>query len=65
MLIEQVIKFQLKGPAPPGRTWAGGFAPRTPIATGGWGWNPQTPDCDSFEFTRLLNTSPKLDICTF
>ena len=26
---------------------------------------PQTPVCDTFECTSLLNTSPKLDIYTF
>ena len=59
MLIEQVIKFQLRGPAPPGRTWAGGFAPRTPIATGGWGWTPRPPFVIRFSSlgysTRLLS----------
>ena len=31
----------------------------------GWGLCPQTPVCDTLECTRLLNTSRKLDICTF
>ena len=31
----------------------------------GWGLPPQTPVCDTFEYTSLLNTSPKLDICIF
>ena len=26
---------------------------------------PPDPACDTFEYTGLLNTSPKLDICTF
>ena len=26
---------------------------------------PQTPVCDTFEYTSLLNTSPKSEICTF
>ena len=26
---------------------------------------PQTPACDTFENTSLLNTSPKLDSCSF
>ena len=38
---------------------------QTPIATGSWGLRPQTPVCDTFEYTRLLNSSPKLDIYTF
>ena len=42
-----------------------GFRPQTPIATGGWGLRPQTPVSDTFEYTRSLNTSPKLDVCTF
>ena len=33
-----------------------GLCPQTHIATGG---------CDTFEYTSLLNTSPKLDICIF
>ena len=36
-----------------------------PIATGGFGGSPQTSVCDSFENYSLLNTSPKVDICTF
>ena len=39
------------------RPAAGGFAPSTPVATGGWGLCPQTPVCDTFECTSLLNTS--------
>ena len=31
----------------------------------GWGLRPQTPVCDTFEYNSLLNTFPKLDICTF
>ena len=27
-----------------------------------WGQSPQTPVCDTFEYTSLLNTSPKLDL---
>ena len=29
------------------------------------GLRHQTPVSDAFEYTSLLNTSPKLDICTF
>ena len=36
---------------------------QTPIATG-WGLCPQIPVCDTFEYTSLLNTSPKLVIYT-
>ena len=42
-----------------------GLCPQTPIATGGWRLRPQTPVYDTFDNTSLLNTSPKLDICTF
>ena len=35
------------------------------MATGGWGLRSQTPVCDTFEYIKLLNTSPKLDICIF
>ena len=42
-----------------------GALPQTPIATGGWGLCPQTPVCDTFEYTSLLNTSSKLDFHTF
>ena len=42
-----------------------GLRPQIPIATGGWGLRPQTPVSDTFEYTSLLNTSPKLDIYTF
>ena len=42
-----------------------GLCPQTPIATGGWELRPQIPVCDTFEYTSLLNTSPKLDIYTF
>ena len=31
----------------------------------GWGLCPQTPVCDTFEYTSFLNTSPKLDIFAF
>ena len=31
----------------------------------GWGLCPQTPVCDTFEYTSFLNTSPTLDIYTF
>ena len=31
----------------------------------GWGLRPQTPVYDTFEYTSLLNTSPKVDICNF
>ena len=31
----------------------------------GWGLCPQTPVCDTFEYTSLLNTSSKLDFYTF
>ena len=31
----------------------------------GWGLCPQTPVCDTLQYTSLLNTSPKLDIYTF
>ena len=41
------------------------LCPQTPIATGGWGLRPQTPVCGAFEYTSLLNTSPKLNICIF
>ena len=34
------------------------LCPQTHIAFGG----PQTPLCDTFEYTSLLNTSPKLDL---
>ena len=27
-----------------------------------WGLCPQTPICDTFEYTSVLNKSPKLDI---
>ena len=30
-----------------------------------WEIRPQTLICDTFEYTSLLNTSPKLDIYTF
>ena len=42
-----------------------GLCPQTPIATGGWAIRPQIPVCNTFKYTRLLNTTPKLDICTF
>ena len=42
-----------------------GLCPQTPIAIGGWGLCPQTPVSDTFEYTRLLNTSSKLDFYTF
>ena len=42
-----------------------GLCSQTPIATGGRGLRPQTPVCDTFEYTSLLNTSPTLDIYTF
>ena len=35
------------------------------LPSGGWELHPQTPVCDTFEYTSLLNTSPKLDVCTF
>ena len=38
-----------------------GLCPQTPIATGRWGLRPHTPVCNTFEYTSLLNTSPKLD----
>ena len=41
------------------------FCPQTPIATGSRGLRPQTPVCGKFEYTSLLNTSPKLKICLF
>ena len=31
----------------------------------GWGLCPQDLVCDTFEYTSLLNTFPKLDICIF
>ena len=31
----------------------------------GWGLCPQTPVCDTFEYTSFLNKSPKLDIFSF
>ena len=31
----------------------------------GWGLCPQTHVCDTFQYTSLLNTSPKLDIFIF
>ena len=37
----------------------------TPIATGDCWRHPQTFVCDTFEYTSLINTSPKLDICSF
>ena len=39
--------------------------PPEPIATGGWGLRSQAPVCDAFEYTSLLNTSPKLEIFPF
>ena len=42
-----------------------GLRLQTPIAAGGWGLRPQIPVCDTFEYTNLLNTSPKLDVCSF
>ena len=42
-----------------------GALPQTLIAIAGWGLRPQTPACDTFEYTSLLNTSPKLDSCIF
>ena len=42
-----------------------GALPQDPLATGGWGRSPQAPVCDTFEYTSLLNTSPKSDICAF
>ena len=39
--------------------------PQTPIVTGGGELCPHTPICDTFEYTSLLNTFPKLGICTF
>ena len=39
--------------------------PADPHSHGSWGLGPQTPVCDTFEYTWLLNTSPTLDICTF
>ena len=42
-----------------------GLCPQTPIATGGWGLRPQTPVFGTFEYTSILNTSPKLDFCIF
>ena len=44
---------------------AAGALPHIPLATGGWGLHPQTPVCDTFEYTSLLNTFPKLDIFAF
>ena len=46
---------------------AGAFAPKTPIASGGWGFRPLTPVNNAFElqYTSLLYTSPNLDIFTF
>ena len=40
------------------------LCPQTPIATG-LGLRPQTPVCNTFEYTSLLNTSPKFNICIF
>ena len=42
-----------------------GLCPQTPIATRGWGLRPQTPVYNTLEYTSLLNTFLKLDICTF
>ena len=42
-----------------------GLSPQTPIAAGGWRLRTQTPVCGTFEYTSLLNTSPKLDIFAF
>ena len=42
-----------------------GLFPQTPIATGGWGLRTHTPVCGMFEYTSILNTFSKLDICIF
>ena len=42
-----------------------GLRPQTLITTGGWGLRPHTTVCGTFEYTSLLNTSPKLDISIF
>ena len=58
---ETNIFFQILQKSPSG--WR--LCPQTPIATGDWGRSPQTPVCDTFEYTSFLTTSPKLDIFSF
>ena len=41
------------------------FSKNLQISPSGWGLCPQTPVCDTFEYTSFLNTSPKLDIFAF
>ena len=56
------------------KMWSNGikivfFSKNLQKSPSGWGLRPQTPiatgGCDTFEYTRLLNTAPKLHICTF
>ena len=42
-----------------------GALPPDPHSHRWMGAPPQTPICDTLEYTSLLNTSPKLNICTF
>ena len=35
------------------------------IASGGWGVHPRPPAVMRLSYSSLLNTSTKLDICTF
>ena len=44
---------------------AGGFAPRPHSHRQLGATPPQTPVCDTFEYTNFLNKSPKLDISFF
>ena len=39
---------------------AGGFALRTPKASGGWGPCPKAPMCDTFELHKLSQLIPKV-----
>ena len=42
-----------------------GALPQDPHSYRQLGLHPQAPVCDTFEYTSLLNTSSKLDICIF
>ena len=42
-----------------------GALPTDPHSHWRWGLRPQTPVCGTFEYTSILNTSPKVDFCIF
>ena len=44
---------------------AGGFTPRPPKPLAAGGSAPRPPSVIRLRYTSFLNTSPKLDICTF